>query len=108
MALEVLKAFEGNKKIIITPGMIELGEMEASLNQTFGEQIAAVCDAVILVGISRTKPIWEGLKKQGFPEHQIYRVKSIHEAYAQLGAIVAIGDVVLIENDLPDSFNEAL
>lgn len=108
MALEVLKAFEGNKKIIITPGMIELGNMAETLNQTFGEQIADVCDAVILVGIKQTQPIWEGLKNRHFPEHNIYRVKSIHEAYARLNAIVAIDDVVLIENDLPDSFNEAL
>ena len=108
MALEVLKAFEGNKKIIITPGMIELGETTEHYNQIFGEKIADACDEVILVGAKLTEPIQRGLKSKAYPERNIHIVKSIHEAYERLSSLVAYNDVVLIENDLPDSYNEAL
>ena len=108
MALEVLEHYEGKKKIIITPGMIELGDQGNSLNHAFGEAIAKVCDVVILVGPKLTVPIQEGLKAQKYPDSNCYIVKSIHDAYAVLNDIVDEGDVVLIENDLPDAFNEAL
>jgi len=108
MALEVLAHYEGKKKIIITPGMIELGDQANDLNYAFGEAIAKVCDSVILVGPKLTMPIQQGLKAQNFPEKNCYIVKSIHEAYAILDDLAGEGDVVLIENDLPDAFNEAL
>lgn len=56
-ALKVLGEMAGNKKIIITPGMIELGEQQYDLNKAFGTYIAEVCDYVILVGLKQTKPI---------------------------------------------------
>ena len=43
MALEVLNLMPG-KKIIVTPGMIELGSEQYELNLEFGKQIADVCD----------------------------------------------------------------
>ena len=61
MALEVLGMMPG-KKIIVTPGMIELADKEFELNMEFGKNIADVCDEVILVGETKTKAIYEGLK----------------------------------------------
>jgi UDP-N-acetylmuramoyl-tripeptide--D-alanyl-D-alanine ligase len=60
MALETLALFSG-RKIVITPGMVDLGEEEYRLNRGFGEKIAEVCDYAILVGRNRAKPIIEGL-----------------------------------------------
>ena len=59
-ALDVLKMMDG-KKVVVTPGMIELGKKEKELNKEFGKQIAEVADEVILVGEKRTQPIKEGL-----------------------------------------------
>lgn len=106
MALEVLKQFEGNKKIVITPGMIELGDQSHTLNKAFGEHIADACDFVILVGKNQTKPIWEGLMDKKYPEQNIYVASSIKDGFRKLSEIVRLNDVVLIENDLPDTFNE--
>lgn len=106
MALEVLDAFEGNKKIIITPGMIELGDQFYALNKKFGEAMAKVCDYVILVGQNQTKPIYDGLIEQNYDQKRIIVVPSIKVGFEQLNAIVEKDDVVLIENDLPDTFNE--
>ncbi len=107
-ALNVLSLMEANRRFIITPGMIELGEEEERLHREFGKQIAAVCDGVILVTKSRTKHIKAGLLEAGYPEEQIMTVSGMREALKQSRAMTETGDVVLIENDLPDTFEEEL
>jgi len=106
MALEVLKNFEGNKKIIMTPGMIELGDQAYALNKRFGELIADSCDFVILVGKKQTEPIQDGLTEKGYPSSKLYIAANLNDGFRKINEIVALGDVVLIENDLPDTFNE--
>ncbi|SKA85078.1 UDP-N-acetylmuramoyl-tripeptide--D-alanyl-D-alanine ligase [Caloramator quimbayensis] len=105
-ALETLKEIPGNKKIIVTPGMVELGEIEYEENKKLGEKIAQCCDYAILVGIKRSRPIKEGLLQKGFNEDKIFVVSNLDEATARLSSIVSLGDVVLFENDLPDNYNE--
>lgn len=105
-ALEVLSAFQTGKKIIITPGMVELGEMEEDENYKFGGEIAKVADYAILVGKKRTEPIQRGLLDAGFSEEKMIVAKNLDEATASLGRIATKGDVVLFENDLPDSYDE--
>ncbi len=105
-ALEVLKNMEGNKKIIITPGMVELGDKQDELNRKFGTYIANACDYVVLVGKRQTQPIQDGLKDKNYPDNQIYIAKSLHDGFDKINSIIAKGDVLLIENDLPDTFNE--
>ena len=56
MAVDILGMMSG-KKIIVTPGMVELGDKQYEYNMEFGKQIAKVCDEVILVGEEQTKPI---------------------------------------------------
>lgn len=104
-ALEVLRNFPG-RRLIITPGMVELGEMEAVFNRSFGEEMAGSADLCILVGPKHTAPIREGLVTKGFPEEKIYTVRSLQEAAACLQKIEQSGDTVLFENDLPDNYSE--
>ncbi len=106
MALEVLDRFEGQSKIIITPGMIELGSESYHLNKQFGEHISRVCDFVILVGRKQTEPIQDGLSACNYPASQIYVASNLSDALRKLDEIISKDDVVLIENDLPDTFNE--
>lgn len=106
MAVDVLGKVQGNQKIIVTPGMIELGALEYDANKTFGTQIAKVCDFVILVGPKQTLPIQEGLKSVNYPEQKTFIAKNLNEAVAKVNEIARAGDVVLYENDLPDTYNE--
>ena len=106
MALEVLEQFSGKRKIIITPGMVELGDKEEELNQRFGEYIADVCDYVILVGKKQTAPIYAGLKSKNYLDTKMYIAKDFAEANQHLQQILRVNDVVLFENDLPDNYNE--
>ncbi len=104
-ALDVLKAFPP-RRIIVTPGMVELGAEEAAFNRRFGEQMAACADIAILVGPRHTAPIREGLTAKGFPEENIHTVASLDEAAARMRGIARAGDTVLFENDLPDNYSE--
>lgn len=105
MALEVLKLMPG-KKIIITPGMIELGEKQYEMNMKFGKLIAHVCDEVILVGEKQTKPIYDGLENEKYKKDNIHIVNDVKLAFNLLNKFQNENAYVLIENDLPDLFNE--
>ena len=105
-ALEVLTEIQGGKKVLVTPGMVELGEREYEENKRLGEQAADVCDLVILVGPSRTTPILDGLKAAQYPTQQIIVALNLEEVKQHLATQVQAGDVVLFENDLPDNYNE--
>jgi len=105
-ALETIKEFADGSRIVITPGMVELGRIEYEENKKFGKIMAKCVDYAILVGIKRSKPILEGLRSEGFKEDRIIVVSSLSEATQKMGAIIKAGDVVLFENDLPDNYNE--
>lgn len=104
-ALDVLGSFPG-RRIIITPGFVELGAEEARYNREFGEHMADCVDIAILVGRRHTGPIAEGLKARGFDEDNLHIVGSLDEASALLAQIRRPGDVELYENDLPDNYQE--
>lgn len=106
-AVETLAAFDTGRRIIITPGMIELGDLQEEKNRAFGEQIGnADLDLVILVGANQTEAIQEGIESTGFEMDKVKIVRSLFEANSIMQEYVQQGDVVLYENDLPDSFNE--
>lgn len=107
MALEVLGAFPGGAKILVTPGMVELGPREAEENRALGRAAAGVCDAVVLVGAARTRPIQEGLREAGFPPDRILVVRHHDQVPERLAQFVRPGDVLLYENRLPDTYLEA-
>lgn len=102
-AMDVLKLFE-KKRIVVTPGLVELGKDEESENEAFGAYMASAASAVILVGEKRTQPIRQGLLKAGFDEGNIHVVASLKEAQPLIGRLAGPGDVVLFENDLPDNY----
>ena len=105
-ALEVLDMMDGDR-IVVTPGMVELGEEEEKLNKRFGEQIADVANKVILIGEKRTKPIYDGLIKAGFKKEDIYISNDVREAYTILNNLKGKKDMyALFENDLPDTYTE--
>ena len=103
-ALEVLRQHPASRRLLVTPGMVELGELEAQLNRVFGEQAAPACDLAILVGAARTDPIREGMLAAGMDPAAVHVVRDISEATALLARTTRAGDVVLFENDLPDTY----
>ncbi len=106
MALETLSLMP-DKKIIITPGMVEMGKEQEKLNYEFGKEIAKVCDEVYLIGKNQTKPIADGLKEMKYSPDKINIYNSFKQAYNDVMQKYQNKEVViLIENDLPDSYRE--
>ena len=106
-AVEILSEFDSGRRIIITPGMIELGDIQEKENYRFGESIGrARLEKIILVGPRQTAPIKKGiLATQGHDEN-VSTVKSLFEANELIRDEMQPGDVILYENDLPDTYNE--
>lgn len=103
-ALEVLSGFNG-RKIIITPGLVEMGSYEDIENYKFGKKIASVCDLVILVGKSAARRMQDGLIDAGFDNDKIIMASSLKDAVKHYNKLHKTGDVLLFENDLPDKFS---
>ncbi|MBR1585099.1 MAG: UDP-N-acetylmuramoyl-tripeptide--D-alanyl-D-alanine ligase [Clostridia bacterium] len=105
-ALKVLSSFPG-KRVIVTPGMVELGADEDQYNEAFGQAMAEYVDVAVLVGKKHTAPIQRGLMARGFPPENMHVVSSLEEAVAVVNGIIRPGDTVMYENDLPDHYSES-
>jgi UDP-N-acetylmuramoyl-tripeptide--D-alanyl-D-alanine ligase len=104
-ALEVLDTVPGKRKILVTPGMIELGERQYDENKAAAEKAASVCDLVLVVGKTNEKALLEGLNTGGMPEEKFKTIETMRDALNFLAhEYCEDGDVVLIENDLPDLY----
>lgn len=105
MAVEVLGMMKDEgRRIIITPGMIELGSRQEEANREFGRNIAANADIAIVVGQYNRVAILDGLADGKMPEKKVYAVDTFAQAQEVLAKVARPGDVVLYENDLPDTF----
>ena len=103
-ALEVLNMFENRRKIVITPGLVELGKMERLANYEFGEKIASVADCVIIVNKTNELAIKQGLLDKNYDVKNIYFEENTQKAQQLLTKIIKPGDIILWENDLPDNY----
>ena len=104
MALDVLAMMKPGKRIVITPGMIELGARQEEANEEFGRHIANCADVAIIVGSYNREAILAGIAGGQIKEENVHAVGSFAEAQSLLQKIAAPGDTVLYENDLPDTF----
>ena len=104
-ALKTLALFEdANRKIIVTPGLVELGDKEAIENIELGRNIAKICDVAILVNKNQSENIKKGLLEEGFnPENIIYK-ETLFDVTNFFKTFLKSGDVILMENDLPDNY----
>ncbi len=103
-AVRVLGSFEGMKKAVITPGLIELGSREYDCNFALGLEAAKYCDIIILVGKNRSVPLSDAVRSTGFDTDNLYVVSSFKEAMDLYLTMCDKNSVVLLENDLPDNY----
>ena len=103
-AVETLALMDG-MRILITPGMVELGEDEAEYNRKFGTYAADCCDRIFLVGRKHTEPIKEGILSKGFPEKNLEVFDKVEDAISRAYAVKTDQHkYILLENDLPDNY----
>lgn len=103
-ALNVLGLFDACR-ILVTPGMVELGAKQEELNFEFGQEAAKACDHIVLVGKNQTVPIYNGIKDAGYDMDNVFVADSLNEALAHVNAYQTDKKkIVLLENDLPDNY----
>ena len=103
-ACDVLAQMPG-WRILVTPGMIDLGEQQEQFNRCLDTHAASCADEVILVGGKQVQPLRQGLVEGGFDEDRIRQVMTMQEAFACFEQSPHADKVVLIENDVPDVLN---
>ncbi len=113
-SLKLLSQFKDYRKIIITPGFVELGKEAAGANKKLGKEIATVADEVIIVGEENKADLVTGIKMVT-SEDRVYFANSTKEGislaeqlageYIQRLARTDGKVTVLLEGDLPDQYN---
>ena len=119
-ALEMLKNTPAQRRILVTPGMIELGNRQFELNKEAARSAAKIADYVIIVGETNRKALREGLKDgfnlvsrtSGLEESyadkkynkQIFEVIDLEAAKSKISELAITNSAVLLENDLPDHY----
>lgn len=104
-ALETLDSFDGIK-ILVTPGMIELGKKQYEYNYEFGIQASNICDYIVLVGKEQTRPIYDGILSNNYDKNNVFIVNTLQEGLKSIEKINNINrpQIILLENDLPDNY----
>ncbi len=103
-AMQVIDDFEG-RKIVVTPGLVELGKDEGLANFEMGKTLAQHADMVVVIGKHNAIMLINGLIEGGIDRENIKFAKSLNKGNELLNEIMQEGDVVLFENDLPDNYN---
>lgn len=101
-AIDTLLLFESARKIVITPGVIDQGDQGYVQNYGLGKYMSSRVDVVYVVNKTNRSSIVAGLLSGGFSENNLITCDKFSDI--DFG-VFKNGDVVLIENDLPDNYN---
>lgn len=104
MALEVLGSFKEKQRILITPGIVDLGDKAYEINKNLGKEATKYSDFIIFVGEKQAGPLLDGVKEAKYPESQVMVAKNLEEAIKKMHELMDANTVVLLENDLPDNY----
>ena len=91
-----------NKKMVVTPGIIEGGKNQLKLNYKLGKLLKNF-DYIIIVGDTNKKAILSGIKSHNY-KCKIITCKSLDES-KQYFKLLDKDDCLLLLNDLPDDYN---
>lgn len=101
---KMLSKFKGRRKVYVTPGLAETGELAETLHLEIGKNLANVADLVILVKNSVTGYIAKGLMDNGFSEEKIVWYDNSKNVWEELNHNLKSGDVVMLQNDWSDNY----
>ncbi|MBQ1850301.1 MAG: UDP-N-acetylmuramoyl-tripeptide--D-alanyl-D-alanine ligase, partial [Lachnospiraceae bacterium] len=103
-AVETLAMFDGIR-ILVTPGMVELGDKEDEYNYKFGTYAADCCDYILIVGKKNRESIHSGVLSKNFPADKCICVDKLEDAMNYAYSIKGQGHkYILLENYLPDNY----
>ena len=103
-ALGALKYFDNYKKVVVTPGLIELSSEQFTENYILGGKIAKVADKAVILNEVNKKALTNGLLDAGFNKENIIYYKNFNDELVKFLNELDKSYVVLIENDLPSNY----
>ena len=102
--IKILGNYKEYCRILITPGLIDLGTDSKKVHNELGKNLAKHCDVLYIVGKENREDIVHGIQQTDFNSNNVKKCDNFLEAYNE--AILMSGKkVILIANDLPDKFN---
>ncbi len=104
MAVKTLGRYKNKIRILVTPGIVDLGDYAKKYNVEFGEEATKYCDFIILVGEKQAIDLNEGINNKKYPKDKVYIAKNINDAFKKISEFDTKNIVVLLENDLPDNY----
>ncbi len=102
-ALEVAAQLPAARRVLVTPGVIELSAEQPTVNRALSRAAAAVCDTTLVVSETNRAAFLEGHREAG-REDRLVAVPNRTEAFRWLREHLSDGDLVVLENDLPDLY----
>ena len=103
-SLKVLGMHNSGKRLLITPGMVELGILQDEENHKLGVVATQYATDIILVGEKQTEALKQGILSTDFALDKLYVFDTLSEATAWYQQNLQSGDTVLFLNDLPDTY----
>ncbi len=96
------------KKIIVMPCLIELGEKSSEVHEKIGKKIGQVCDLAIITTKDKFKEIKTGAMSEGMQEKNIMFLDNPQEIYSAITLFARRGDAVLLEGRVPQKVIQLL
>lgn len=109
-ALNILKLFkkDNNRAILVTPGMVELGELHDEKHRLLACEAIKIIDIAIIIKPQRVQSFMDTLKQFANPFQQILQFNDFASAKKWIDQNVTKNDVILYENDLPDLYENKI
>lgn len=103
--LALLSELKAKRKIYVTPGLVDQGQESERVHREVGQLIAkANPDKVVLMKNSVTEWIITGLELNSFKGEVIIEDDPLN-FYTNMSQVIAVGDVLLMQNDWTDNYN---
>ena len=103
-ALEVMKELSGKRRIVMTPGMIELGERQEHENYEVAKLAGSCCDIALVVGKTNRQALMRGFIDGGVNPSNVHMCDTREHAFDMIADLRQKEDIILIENDLTDIY----
>jgi UDP-N-acetylmuramoyl-tripeptide--D-alanyl-D-alanine ligase len=103
-ALQVLGLNTEGRRVLVTPGMVELADIQDEENRKLGEYATRYATDIVLVGKKQTLPLQAGVRSTDFDSARLIVVDTVQEAIEWYQRELSSGDAILFLNDLADNY----
>lgn len=103
-ALQVLGLNTSGRRVLVTPGMVELADIQDEENRKLGAYATQYATDIVLVGRSQAHALKEGVLSTDFDPSRLIIAETVQEAIEWYQRELTSGDAILFLNDLADNY----